>query len=394
MKIIHTSDWHLGHEMYNYRRQEEFEDFFRQLRGIVAEEQPDALLVSGDVYHSTIPTIMTQTLYTEAMLSLHEACPTMQTIVTAGNHDSASRLEIDRSLWQHFHVQVVGGLARSQDPDWLDHHIIPVADKGWVVAVPHVYAQNFPPSDTGDRQKAFFTKIMRRACERNTDNLPIVLMAHLAVQDPNEPHAYALAGNMDFHDVSSLGKGYDYAALGHLHRPSLVTAASTAVRYCGSPLPTTFNEDYMHSVTVARVEHGMPPLLDIIPITPLRQVHTIPEQPTAFEEALNILSQWPDDDPSYLRLNVLLDEGLPVDATEQALRVTEGKKCRFCTFHVVDNQPQAGQHHLTDISPEEFRELQPLEIAARYLESEGIEDGEWLEMMRHTIEMMNMEDAQ
>ena len=70
MKILHTSDWHLGHEHYNYHRQDEFEDFFRQLQHIVESEKPDALLVSGDVYHSSVPAISTQTMYTEAMLAL------------------------------------------------------------------------------------------------------------------------------------------------------------------------------------------------------------------------------------------------------------------------------------------------------------------------------------
>ena len=131
MKIIHTSDWHLGHEMFSYRRQDEFDEFFRQLRDIVADTQPDALLVSGDVYHSANPTIPTQTMYTEAILTLHEACPGMHIIITAGNHDSASRLEIDRSLWRHFHVHVVGGLARTEEESWFDRHIFRIGNKGY-----------------------------------------------------------------------------------------------------------------------------------------------------------------------------------------------------------------------------------------------------------------------
>ena len=398
MKIIHTSDWHLGHEMYSYRRQDEFEEFFRQLRDIVADTQPDALLVSGDIYHSANPTIPTQTMYTEAILTLHEACPGMHIIVTAGNHDSASRLEIDRSLWRHFHVHVVGGLARTEEESWLDRHIFRIGDKGYVVAVPHVFKQNFPPGESPDedRQTAFFKRIMQRAQEKNTEGLPIVLMAHLAVHDPRQPHEYALAGNMEFYDVSTLGGGYDYAALGHLHRPSQVPAVSSAVRYCGSPLPISFNEEYEHSVSVVQVEHGQPAVLSIRPIRQPREVHTIPTEAVDFEKALKVLAQWPDDDRSYIRLNVNRGNGLPVDASEQALKITEDKQCRFCTFLVVDDRDASRNATFVDITPDEFRELGPVEIARRFLESEGISGAEYtdlIKMMEETIEQMQMEDA-
>ena len=398
MIIIHTSDWHLGHEMYDYGREDEFEDFFRQLESIVADTRPDALLVSGDVYHSTVPTIPTQTMYTEAMLRLHEACPTMHIVVTAGNHDSAYRLEIDRSLWHHFHVHVVGGLVRAEDDSWLDRHIIRIEDKGIVVAVPHVFKQNFPPavSPNEDRQTSFFKRIMRRALEQNVDGLPIVLMAHLAVQDSSEPHEYSLAGNMEFDDVGTLGGGYDYAALGHLHRPSQVPSASTAVRYCGSPLPISFNEEYEHSVTIAEVVHGQPTRIETRPFKLPREVHTIPIEPVDFDSALEVLKKWPSDDPSYIRLNVMLGGGLPVDASEQALNAVRDKQCRFCTFRTMDKQVESRPIDRIDVSPDEFRELGPLEVAKRYLESEGKsgdELKELIEMMKKTIEQMEMEAA-
>lgn len=98
MKIIHTSDWHLGQQLFDYDRSEEQRDFLRQLRNWVAAEQPDALLVSGDVFHYCSPSASAQRLYTDALVALHETCPSMQIIITAGNHDSSSKLEISRNL--------------------------------------------------------------------------------------------------------------------------------------------------------------------------------------------------------------------------------------------------------------------------------------------------------
>ena len=89
MKILHTSDWHLGHTLYNYDRTAEQQAFLRQLTRIVTEEQPDAMVVSGDIYHYSSPAAATQKMYTDAMLNIHQACPGMAIVVTAGNHDSS-----------------------------------------------------------------------------------------------------------------------------------------------------------------------------------------------------------------------------------------------------------------------------------------------------------------
>ena len=108
MKIIHTSDWHLGHILYEHDRTAEHAAFLSQLRDIVAEEKPDALLVSGDIYDRTNPSTSVQKMYYRALLDIHSACPDMAIIVTAGNHDSKAMLELGRELWQMAGVTVVG----------------------------------------------------------------------------------------------------------------------------------------------------------------------------------------------------------------------------------------------------------------------------------------------
>ena len=70
MKLLHTSDWHLGHTLYNYDRSYEQTDFLAQLARIVAKEQPDVMVISGDIYHYSNPSAATQRMYTEGMLSI------------------------------------------------------------------------------------------------------------------------------------------------------------------------------------------------------------------------------------------------------------------------------------------------------------------------------------
>lgn len=395
MKILHTSDWHLGHELYNYHRQDEFLDFFHQLRDIVRREQPDAMLVSGDVFHSSIPTIPTQVTYIEAMLAIHETCPDMEIIVTAGNHDSASRLEVDRSLWDHFKVHVVGNLARTKRGVDFDRHVFHMAGKGIVVAVPHVFKQNFPsPEDPAiDRQEAFYHSLMQYVEEVNTGALPVVLMAHVAVADKVNNDTPYEAGGMEFESLDILGKGYDYAALGHIHQPRLVTPDSTKARYCGAPLAITFKESYQHSVTIAYVEHGREPVLDIIPLELMRPVRTIPDEPVTFDEAIEVLRAHDDDDMAYIQLNVRSDNGLPADCNERALDAAKGKQCRFCTFRLLDERDHATRHQLIDVTPEEFRTMTPMEVARRYLEGKGLPVEDYLRLLKTTIDTIKMEKA-
>ena len=395
MKILHTSDWHLGHEHYNYQRQDEFEDFFRQLRDIVRREQPDAMLVSGDIYHSSIPTIPTQTMYVKAMLSIHEICPEMEVIVTAGNHDSASRLEVNRSLWDHFRVRVVGNLARTPDGVDFDRHVFVIPGKGIVAAVPHVFKQNFPPADDpdSDRQEAFYRALMRHVEEINTEGLPVVLMAHLAVEDKVDTNTPYEAGGMEFEPLDVLGNGYDYAALGHIHHPRFVTKGGTKARYCGSPLAITFKESYEHSVTIAYVEHGKEPEVDIIPLHLIRPVRTIPDEPVTFDEAIDILRAYDNDDMAYIQLNVRSANGLPSDCNERALEAAKGKRCRFCTFHLLDERDNAARHQLIDVTPEEFLAMTPIEVARRYLEGKGLPPDDYLRLLKITMETIEMEKA-
>ena len=89
MKIVHTSDWHIGQNFYRYGREEEFRHFFCRLRNILQEETPDALIVAGDIFDVPSPSISAIRLYNEEMIKIAGENPGMCMAVIAGNHDSA-----------------------------------------------------------------------------------------------------------------------------------------------------------------------------------------------------------------------------------------------------------------------------------------------------------------
>ena len=110
MKILHTSDWHLGHTLYNFDRTEEQTAMLAQIIDIVREEKPDAFLLSGDVYHTSQPSAAVQKMFTDAIVQIHEANPDMTIVITAGNHDSGTKHEIFKTPWQALKVFSVGNI--------------------------------------------------------------------------------------------------------------------------------------------------------------------------------------------------------------------------------------------------------------------------------------------
>ena len=131
MKILHTSDWHLGHKLYNFDRKDEQLHFLRQIAKIVKDERPDVMIVSGDVFHVATPNIETQTMFVDELLNIHNQCDSMSIVVTAGNHDSYSRLEIDKNLWKRHNIYIIGNVSSS-----VEQHLINIKGKGIIAAVP------------------------------------------------------------------------------------------------------------------------------------------------------------------------------------------------------------------------------------------------------------------
>ncbi len=93
MKILATSDWHLGNLFHGNDRLPEHKHFLKWLLEQIAEQKPDALLIAGDIFDNGNPSAAAQTVYYEFLADATQLCPNMQVIITAGNHDSASRLE-------------------------------------------------------------------------------------------------------------------------------------------------------------------------------------------------------------------------------------------------------------------------------------------------------------
>ena len=381
MKILHTSDWHLGHTLYNYDRTEEQTDMLQQIIETVKCEKPDLFLLSGDVYHTAQPSAGVQTLFTEAIVKIHDAHPGMSIIMTAGNHDSGTKHEIFRTPWQALKVYSIGNLNKENPQS----HIIEIPGKAFVIAIPYCYERSIP--------EGFFQDLLHQVEKRNTAQLPVIMMAHTTVKGcdfKGHDNATELTvGGIDSLEISDLGNGYDYLALGHIHHEQWIRGSHHRIRYSGSPIPVSFDENYEHSISLVTInKHGDEPQLQKIAIKNKHPLVTLPTDDFAtWEEAKQLLQNFPKDIAAYIRLNVEIDDFLPAEANQEAVNLTEDKICRFCVINTRRKQKANAQQKAMTV--QEFQAEEPIDIARRYAEDCGIPfDEDLIDMFKEITQQL------
>ena len=396
MKIIHTSDWHLGQNFYGNERTEEHIFFLKQLCDIVREEEPDALVISGDIYDSVAPSITAQKLYNRMILELRATAPKMKIIVTAGNHDSSSRLELNGELWDVFDVKVVGYIDRNENVVNYEKHIIEIKNDnnealGYIIAVPYIYYANYPATEDENvsRMQYFHQQLLNRVAERNSNNLPVVLTGHLAVNGANITGHESRNTHLVYENMEDMGSGYDYLALGHIHHPQMVKGNERA-RYSGSPIPMSFDESYPHSVSIVEIEsHGSAPNIREKQIKPLVPIFTIPKSGEGIESIIEEIDSLPKG-KSYVRVKLKVKDVVPM--SERALIESRfsGLEAILCELQPVREATVQAKKQAA-FATEEFKQLSPMEIAQDYYRRQyGNEmDEELCSMLTECIEAVN-----
>lgn len=382
MRILHTSDWHIGHTLYDHDRSIEQISMLNQIKEIVANHKPDLFLISGDLFHVSQPSNTVTRMLNDALLEIRDTHPGMAMVVTAGNHDSASRHETHRSLWHREGIHFVGILDKTSPDD----HIIEIEGKGWVVAVPYVYERNIP--------EEYPQQLLDIVARKNVDGLPVVMTAHTTIggcdfrghENANE----RIVGGIESMDISKFGEGYDYFALGHIHRPQTMRFSGKCVRYSGSPLAVGFDETSSHGVTIVDItHHGDTPAITEIDIENPRPLVTIPNSTAwaPWEEILDMLKEYPADIPAYLRLNVEIDDFIPFGAADEAREILKKKAANFCTIN-PRRRPKETPSAAPEMTIQEFRTQSPIEIFRLFADHLGITLDEELEDMFREAERL------
>ena len=261
MKILHTSDWHLGRSLYGRKRYDEFAAFLGWLVQTIEDEKVDALLVAGDVFDTSTPSNRAQELYYRFLCRVAASC-CRHVVVIAGNHDSPSFLNAPKELLRALNVYVVGSMTEAME----DEVIVLLNDgqpEAIVCAVPYLRDKDIrmvEPGETVDDKNAKLIEGMKKhyaeVCniaeqkqseyEKNGHlDIPIVAMGHLfsaggkTVDGDGVRELYV--GSLAHVGEDVFPSSIDYFALGHLHVPQMVGSAEH-IRYSGSPTPMGYGE--------------------------------------------------------------------------------------------------------------------------------------------------------
>lgn len=310
MKILHTSDWHIGSTLYGRKRYDETEQFLQWLVETIKNHSIEALLVAGDVFDTSTPSNTAQELYYRF---LNEVSRTncRHVIVTAGNHDSPSFLDAPKVLLKAFNVHVVGSAAEKGGFEVLVLKDGDSKPELIVCAVPFLRDRDVRQSSEGESYQdkenrlvegiiSHYQKAYEEACKEQNDldkSLPIVGMGHLFIAGSSIYKRLGEAsGERDLY-VGNLGQvpadrlpSFDYFALGHLHIPQKV-ACNEVIRYSGSPMAMNFDEIHQQkSVVLVDIEDQH---VDVqtIPVPAFRQFEQIKGDWNSIENTINKLKE-------------------------------------------------------------------------------------------------------
>jgi len=258
MKILHTSDWHIGRTLYGRKRYEEFEAFLDWVAETMQRKEIDALLVAGDVFDTSAPSNRAQELYYRFLCRV-AASSCRHVVVVAGNHDSPSFLDAPKELLKALQVHVVGSASSDPADEVLVLRDAQGAPELIVCAVPYLRDRDIRLSEAGesveDKERKLIEGIrshyatVAELAERKRRTLgagiPVVAMGHLFTAGGQTAEGDGVrelyVGSLARVTAEIFPESFDYVALGHLHVPQRVNGSET-VRYSGSPLPMGFGE--------------------------------------------------------------------------------------------------------------------------------------------------------
>ena len=283
MKLLHTSDWHLGRMLYNKKeRNEEHILFLQWLLDIIRENAVDVLVIAGDIFDSISPGNSSLKMYYDFLLKVRN-CGCRHLVIVGGNHDSPSLLEAPKEVLSVLNVTVVGKACENPEDEVFvltDDHEEALAI---ICAVPFLrerdiskYTEGESYSDRSKRiadciRKHYDTvaEIAKKRQNKYRQNVPLIATGHLSIAggktitDDGVREIYI--GSIECVRSDIFSPCFDYVALGHYHIPSVI---SDSVRYCGSPIPMGFGEaNQQKNVVIVNFENGNKTISEIsIPV--------------------------------------------------------------------------------------------------------------------------------
>ncbi|WP_296051620.1 exonuclease subunit SbcD [uncultured Alteromonas sp.] len=384
MKILHTSDWHLGQSFFTQSRKYEHQCFLTWLLELIAREQIDALIVAGDIFDTGTPPSYAREMYNQFVVDIQQL--DCRLVVLGGNHDSVAMLNESKPLLARLNTYVIASTGLALDEQVVD---LPARDgnSGAILcAVPYIRPRDVLQSQAGEsgadkRQalgeaiKAHYDSLYTLAIAKRHaagGDLPIIATGHLTALGvtKSESTRDIYIGTLEAFAADGFPPA-DYIALGHIHRPQIV-AKSEHIRYSGSPIYLSFDE-LSSRKQVVMVEFDGAERKSITPVDiPVFQPMTnITGSLAQIEQDIKLLDT-SGERPTWLCLQVDSDDYLS-DLQQRVQAMIDGVNVEVLQLRRVRNKQR---QMLSQQQTETLAELTPTEVFEKRLEMESFDTDE------------------
>lgn len=405
MKLLHTSDWHLGRPLYGRSRHREFEAFLSWAGDLIESEQVDILVVSGDIFDTTTPSNRAQELYYRF---LHRASRTVRhAVVIGGNHDSPTLLDAPRALLREFNVHVLGAAASGPEDELLVLRDAQGEPEALVCAVPYLRDRDIRTVEPGespeDKNRKLLDGIERHYLEvcaiadttrsALSRDIPLIATGHLftaggaTVDGDGVREIYV--GSLARVARSAFPASIDYLALGHLHVAQMV-GGEGRLRYSGSPLPMGFGEAAQRKVVLLVHFEGRSPAVTEVPVPCFQRLERLAG--SLGELSARIMELRAAGSDAWLEIEYRGDE--PAALVQESLdAAVSGSLIEILRIRSVRSSPPSLSR--ADAS-ESLEELDPDAVFDRCLDAHDVDDAirpDLLDSFRELLRSIHEEDS-
>ena len=354
MKFVHISDLHLGKRIYDFSMLDDQKHILGEILKVIDSEAPDAVLIAGDVYDKSIPSIEAVELLDDFLYELSGR--DLQVFLISGNHDSPERLAFASRLISPTGIHLSPVYSGAVEPVELTDGSGPVDIYLLPFVKPAHVRRFFPDAKIESYNDALRTAVEALHIDRSRRN---VLVTHQfitgAARSDSEEISVGGTDNVD----ASVFDGFDYVALGHIHGPQNI--GSERIRYCGTPLKYSFSE-VSHEKSVTVVDMGKDGDLAVRTV-PLRPLHDMREIEGTYEELTYRPAYEGTNTDDYLHITLTDEEDVP-DAIGKLRLIYPNLMCLD-----YNNSRTRAAGMLSDIADVEHRS--PLDLFAEFYEQQN-----------------------
>lgn len=285
MRFFHLSDLHLGIKLYEHDLLKDQKTILDEIVALTRQYQPDAVVFAGDIYDRSVPPVEAVALFDDFMTQLRAALPNGEIMLISGNHDSAQRLDVFRSELSDRGIHMIGNpplqkgetierVTLTDDFGAVNFYLLPFVRPGMVRNV-------VDTKENGDNLSypEAFSRLLALS-PLNPDERNVLVSHQFFLPDGGDAENIERAenevkqvGNVDAIPASLIAD-FDYAALGHIHKPMKV--GSETLRYCGTPMPYSLSEENQQK-GILMVEMGAKGDVQttVLPLHPVHQVRKL-----------------------------------------------------------------------------------------------------------------------